>query len=86
MIILLILDGKVDQIWSSPKIYDIWFEEAAALGAKFDKIRTCNTHTIFAAQAIRQSSPDQDSEGVMMVSNCSVSEGITPMAVLAGRC
>ena len=60
--------------WSSfGKIYDIWFEEAAALGAKFDKIRTCNTQTIFAAQVIRQSSPDEDSEGVMMVSNCSVS-------------
>ena len=58
---------------------DIWFEEAAALGAKFDKIRTCNTQTIFAAQVIRQSSPDEDSEGVMMVSNCSVSEGITPV-------
>ena len=66
--------------WSSfGKIYDIWFEEAAALGAKFDKIRTCNTQTIFAAQVIRQSSPDEDSEGVMMVSNCSVSEGITPV-------
>ena len=62
-------------------IYDAWMEKAPKLAAKFDRVRSCDTQTIFAAQAVRQLPESSDQSGVLMVSNCKVLEGVTPIDI-----
>ena len=64
-------------------IYDVWLKEAGPLAAKFDKIRTCKTQTLFAGQTIRPAKESSDSGGVLLISNCTLSEGATLMDLAA---
>ena len=69
--------------WKSfGEIYDAWMEKAPKLAEKFDRVRSCDTQTVFAAQVIRQPSESSDRSGVMMVSNCKVLDGVNPMDIL----
>ncbi len=69
----------VSNSWSEyGGIYDVWLKEAGPLAAKFEKIRSCKTQTLFAGQTIRSAKTRSDS-GVLIVSNCTLNQGITPM-------
>tara|TARA_X000000368_G_scaffold94391_1_gene72242 strand:- start:399 stop:1172 length:774 start_codon:yes stop_codon:yes gene_type:complete len=71
----------VSDSWSNyGKIYDAWLSEARKLGAKFDKVRSCETQTLFAATAIRSAQISSETgTGVLLVSNCQLNEGSTLM-------
>ena len=63
--------------WSAfGKGYDAWFDRAGDIAEKFNKVYTCDTQQLFAAQMVRQSEGSADS-GVMMVSNCSLINNAT---------
>ena len=67
----------VSNNWSDfGNIYDVWLKEAGPLAAKFDKIRSCKTQNLFAGQTIRPSK-SPSSSGVLLVSNCTLSEEST---------
>ena len=62
----------VSPSWSAfGKAYDAWFDRAGDIAEKFNKVYTCNTQQLFAAQMIRQTE-GSGNNGVMMVSNCSL--------------
>ena len=69
----------VSDTWENfGSIYDVWFKNGSELAAKFDRIRTCKTQTIFGSQAIRPAKVRSET-GVMLVSDCKLKDGITPM-------
>ena len=70
--------GVSDSWENFGSIYDAWFIDGSELAKKFDKIRTCETQTIFGTQAIRPAQTRSET-GVMLVSNCTLKEGTTPV-------
>ena len=70
--------GVSDSWENFGSIYDAWFVDGSELAKKFDKIRTCETQTIFGSQAIRPAKTRSET-GVMLVSNCTLKEGTTPV-------
>ena len=73
----------VSDTWENfGSIYDVWFKNGSELAAKFDRIRTCKTQTIFGSQAIRPAKVRSET-GVMLVSDCKLKDGITPMELAA---
>lgn len=58
------------------KAYDAWYDKAGDIAAKFDRVYTCDTQQLFAAQIIRQTESNSNN-GIMMVSNCSLMNDAT---------
>ena len=62
------------------KAYDAWFDRAGKIAEKFDKVYTRDSQQLFAAQIVRQTE-NTSSNGVMMVSHCSLINSATLMDV-----
>ena len=58
---------------------DMWMSEGGELGAEFDEVLDCPSHTLFATVQMRDpgDNDDEDDNFVLAFSNCSINEGKT---------